>query len=64
MIGIHQDHLNDTLRMESYDFGEHRLIYGEPTAISIRLSRYMAKKNFLKGALICALASVQLNEKR
>ena len=50
--------------MESYDFGEHRLIYGEPTAISIRLSRYMAKKNFLKGALICALASVQLNEKR
>jgi len=45
---FHNDYMNDTLRMEWYDFNEHRIIYGQTVAINIRLERYQMKKKFLE----------------
>lgn len=45
---FHNDYMNDTLKMEWYDFNEHRIIYGQTVAINIRLERYQMKKEFLQ----------------
>jgi hypothetical protein len=45
---FHGDYMNDTLKMEWYDFNEHRIIYGQTVAINIRLERYQMKKKFLE----------------